>query len=338
MSHSNVVRLAAALGVAAGLWHPAPASADVTLQTVTYGAAEKFYDDYNQAFARHWKETTGETVTIQQSHGTNGDQVKSVTDGAEADIVAPAVGYEVDAIREAGFITGDWEQKFPHHSSPLISTVVFVVRKGNPKQIHDWSDLVKTGVSVITPTPTTSRGGRWNYLAAWGYAKRLPGGDDEKAREFVARLYKNVPTLDAHGSGSHATFVEKGAGDVLLAYEVEALKFVEGAGKGQYELVEPPTSIRVVFPVSLVDKAVDRHGTRKLATAYVEYLYSNEAQAIAARHGYRPRDEAAIGQSGHQFATLSLFSFYQEFGGWQKANQTHFAGGGTFAQIARAGQ
>ncbi len=309
------------------------AHADVTLLNVSYDPTRELYQDFNVAFAKHWKAGTGETVTVKQSHGGSGKQAWAVRDGLEADVVTLALGYDISALAEKGLIPGDWQKRLPHNASPYTSTVVFLVRKGNPKQIRDWDDLIKPGIAVITPNPKTSGGARWNYLAAWAYALKRPGGNDEKAREFVANIFKNVKVLDSGARGSTTTFTERGIGDVLLAWENEAYLAVNERGPENFEIVTPSLSILAEPPVSMVDKVVDKHGTRKVAQAYLEYLYSREGQEIAARNYYRPRDAKVAAKYAKQFAKVNLITIDEVFGGWDKAQKAHFADGASFDQI-----
>jgi sulfate transport system substrate-binding protein len=326
-------RLAVAALAAVALCAPA-AAAEVALLNVSYDPTRELYQDFNAAFAKHWKATTGETVTIKQSHGGSGKQARAVIDGLQADVVTLALAYDVDALYERGkMIPKDWQKRLPHNSAPYTSTIVFLVRKGNPKQIKDWDDLVKPGISVITPNPKTSGGARWNYLAAWGYALKKSNHDEAKARDFVSRLYKNVPVLDSGARGSSTTFVERGIGDVLVAWENEAFLAVKELGREKVEIVVPSSSILAEPPVSLVDKVADKHGTRKVAQAYLDYLYTPEGQDIAGRNFYRPRLEAVAARYAAQFPKLNLFTIDEVFGGWQKAQATHFADGGVFDQI-----
>lgn len=332
MNKIRLPRTLLALGLAVGLG--APALADTTLLNVSYDPTRELYQQFNSAFAQHWKKLNGETVRIQQSHGGSGKQARAVIDGLEADVVTLALAYDIDALAEKGrLVPSDWQKRLPNNSAPYTSTIVFLVRKGNPKGIKDWNDLVKPGVSVITPNPKTSGGARWNYLAAWGYALKQSGGDEAKAREFVAQLYKNVPVLDSGARGSTTTFVERGIGDVLVAWENEAYLAQKELGPGKFEIVTPPLSILAEPPVSVVDKVVDRKGTRKVAEAYLDYLYSPEGQKIAGKNFYRPRDPAIAAQYAGQFAKVELFTIDEVFGGWQKAQKTHFADGGVFDQI-----
>jgi sulfate/thiosulfate-binding protein len=322
-----------ALGLAILTAGPA-AAAEVSLLNVSYDPTRELYQDYNQAFAKYWKGKTGDDVKVKASHGGSGKQGRSVIDGLEADVVTLALAYDIDAIAEkAQLVPANWQTRLPHNSSPYTSTIVFLVRKGNPKQIKDWPDLIKAGVSVITPNPKISGGARWNYLAAWGYALKLPGGSDAKATEFVAKLYKNVPVLDSGARGSTTTFVERGIGDVLLAWENEAFLAVKELGPEKFEIVVPSVSILAEPPVSVVDKVVDKRGTRKVAEAYLQYLYSAEGQDIAARNFYRPTDPQVAAKYQKQFPKINLFIINELFGGWQKAQKIHFADGGTFDQI-----
>jgi sulfate transport system substrate-binding protein len=315
------------------------AHADVTLLNVSYDPTRELYQDFNQAFATYWKSKTGEVVAIKQSHGGSGKQARAVIDGLEADVVTLALAYDVDALSERGqLIPKDWQKRLPHNSAPYTSTIVFLVRKGNPKGIKDWDDLVKPGLSVITPNPKTSGGARWNYLAAWGYALKKYGNDDAKAKDFVARIYKNVPVLDSGARGSTTTFVERGIGDVLLAWENEAFLGVKELGPEKVQIVVPSVSILAEPPVTIVDKVVVRHGTRKVAQAYLDYLYTPEGQDIAGRNFYRPRLEAVTAKYAKQFPKVTLFTIDEAFGGWQKAQATHFADGGVFDQIYQPGR
>jgi sulfate/thiosulfate transport system substrate-binding protein len=334
MTMSAVPRLviAVALLAAAG----ASLSAQ-TLLNVSYDPTRELYVEFNRAFAQYWQTKSGQKVTIRQSHGGSGAQARAVSDGLEADVVTLALAYDVDAVQRAGLISdAAWQKRLPQNSSPYTSTIVFLVRKGNPKGIKDWSDLVKPGVAVITPNPKTSGGARWNYLAAWEYAKRQPGGSDAKAREFVAQLYRNVPVLDSGARGATTTFVQRGIGDVLLAWENEAFLAAQ-EGKGRVDIVVPSLSILAEPPVAIVDKVVDKKGTRAAAEAYLQFLYSPEGQDIAARHYYRPRDPKVAAKHPGRFAAVTLFTIDEAFGGWQAAQKTHFADGGTFDQIYRPG-
>jgi sulfate transport system substrate-binding protein len=309
-------------------------AADVTLLNVSYDPTRELYQDFNSAFAKYWQAKTGDNVTIRQSHGGSGKQARSVIDGLEADVVTLALAYDIDEIHaRGGLLPKDWQQRLPHNSAPYTSTIVFLVRKGNPKGIRDWDDLVKPGVSVITPNPKTSGGARWNYLGAWGYALRQPGGDAVKARAFIARLFKNVPVLDSGARGSTTTFVERGIGDVLLAWENEAFLAVKELGPDRFEIVLPSVSILAEPPVAVVDKVADKHGVRAVAQAYLDYLYSDEGQRIAGRHYYRPRNPAIAAQFAQQFREIKLFTIDEAFGGWANAQKIHFADGGIFDQI-----
>ena len=313
------------------------AAKNITLLNVSYDPTRELYEEFNAAFARHWQTETGDTVEVRQSHGGSGKQARAVIDGLEADVVTLALAYDIDAIAEkAHLLPADWQKRLPDNSSPYTSTIIFLVRKGNPKGIKDWNDLVKPGVSVITPNPKTSGGARWNYLAAWGYALRKNNGDAAKARDFVAQVFKNVPILDTGARGATTTFVQRGIGDVLIAWENEALMAVKDSGKGDFELVVPSLSILAEPPVAWVDKVVNRHGTRAVAQAYLEYLYSPEGQEIAARHYYRPRLEAVARKYAGTFPKVTLFTIDEVFGGWQKAQKTHFNEGGVFDQIQKA--
>ena len=316
-------------------------SRNVRLLNVSYDPTRELYQEYNAAFAKYWKEKTGDTVVVRQSHGGAGKQARSVIDGLEADVVTLALAYDIDAIHErAGLIPKDWQSRLPHNSAPYTSTIVFLVRKGNPKAIKDWDDLVKPGVSVITPNPKTSGGARWNYLAAWGFALRQFGARqvegmaaEEYARDFVTRLFRNVPVLDSGARGSTTTFVQRGIGDVLLAWENEAYLAVKELGRDRLEIVIPSLSILAEPPVTVVDKVAERHGTTVVARAYLEYLYSEQGQEISARHYYRPRLEAVAKKYEQQFPKVNLFTIDEVFGGWQKAQKEHFADGGIFDRI-----
>jgi len=310
-------------------------AADITLLNVSYDPTRELYQDFNAAFAKHWKAKTGDNVTIKQSHGGSGKQARSVIDGLEADVVTLALAYDVDALHQNGkLIPADWQKRLQHNASPYTSTIVFLVRKGNPKGLKDWSDLVKPGVEVITPNPKTSGGARWNYLAAWAYALKQPGGSDATAKDFVRKLFANVKVLDSGARGSTTTFVERGIGDVLIAWENEAYLAVKELGPDKFEIVTPSLSILAEPPVSVVDKVVDKRGTRAVATAYLEYLYSPEGQEIAAQNYYRPIDPKVAAKYAKTFAPVKLFTIDDEFGGWTKAQKTHFADGSVFDQIS----
>jgi sulfate transport system substrate-binding protein len=311
-----------------------PVHADVALLNVSYDPTRELYQDFNAAFAKHWKAKAGETVTFRQSHGGSGKQARAVIDGLEADVVTLALAYDVDALHEKGkLIPADWQKRLPENSAPYTSTIVFLVRKGNPKGIKDWDDLVRPGVSVITPNPKTSGGARWNYLAAWGYALKKSGNSEAKARQFVTDLFGNVPVLDSGARGALTTFTERGVGDVFISWENEAFLAAKELGKDRFEIVVPSLSILAEPPVTVVDRNVDRKGTREVATAYLQYLYSPEGQEIAARHYYRPVDAKVAAKHAGQFTKVQLFDIDDVFGGWSKAQKTHFADGGVFDQI-----
>jgi len=311
------------------------AQAQVSLLNVSYDPTRELYQDFNASFAKYWKNKTNETVTIKQSHGGSGKQARSVIDGLEADVVTLALAYDVDALADKSrLIPADWQKRLPHNASPYTSTIVFLVRKGNPKKIHDWNDLVKPGVAVITPNPKTSGGARWNYLAAWGYALKQPGGTQAGARDFVKKLFANVKVLDSGARGSTTTFVERGIGDVLIAWENEAYLALKELGPDKFDLITPSVSILAEPPGSIVDKVVDKRGTRKVATAYLEYLYSPEGQTLAGENYYRPRDAKIAARYAKQFAPVKLFTIDDAFGGWTAAQKTHFADGGVFDQIS----
>ena len=314
------------------------AQADTTLLNVSYDPTRELYQDYNAAFAKYWKGKAGETVAINQSHGGSGKQARAVIDGLDADIVTLALGYDLIALAEKKLSPADWQKRLPHNASPYTSTIVFLVRKGNPKQIKDWDDLIKPGIGIVTPNPKTSGGARWNYLAAWAYALKQPGGNDDKARDYVGKLFKNVKVLDSGARGATTTFTERGIGDVLLAWENEAYLAVKELGPEKFDIVTPSLLILAEPPVSVVDKVVDKKGTRKVAQAYLEYLYSPEGQEIAAKHYYRPRDEKIATKYAKQFGKVNLITIDQVFGGWEKAQKTHFADGGSFDQIYAPGQ
>jgi sulfate transport system substrate-binding protein len=313
------------------------AGKDLTLLNASYDPTRELYEDVNKAFAQQWQAKSGDKVTINQSHGGSGKQARSVIDGLQADVVTLALAYDVDAIAEKGkLLPLDWQTKLPNHSAPYTSTILFLVRKGNPRGIKDWSDLAHPGVSVITPNPKTSGGARWNYLAAWGYALKRNNGDEKKAREFVAALFKNVPVLDTGARGATTTFVQRGIGDVLVAWENEAILSIKELGKGQLEIVAPTVSILAEPPVAVVEKVARRRGTEAVARAYLEFLYTPEGQEIVARHHYRPRDESVAKKYAADFPKIELFTIDEQFGGWQKAQKAHFNEGGIFDQIQRA--
>lgn len=313
----------------------APAFAQVSLLNVSYDPTRELYQDFNAAFAKHWKATAGEDVRIRASHGGSGAQARTVIDGLEADVVTLALAYDIDAIAEkAKSIPADWQKRLPHNSSPYTSTIVFLVRKGNPKAIKDWPDLARGGVEVITPNPKTSGGARWNYLAAWAYALKQPGGNDASAQDFVKRIFANVKVLDTGARGSTTTFVERGIGDVLIAWENEAYLAIKELGPDKFEIVTPSLSILAEPPVTVVDKVVDKKGTRKVAEAYLQYLYSPVGQEIAAQNYYRPTDPKVAAKYAKQFAPVKLITIDEVFGGWQKAQKTHFADGGVFDKLS----
>ena len=314
------------------------ARADVVLLNVSYDPTRELYQEYNAAFAKHWLATNKEIVTIKQSHGGSGKQARAVIDGLDADVVTLALGYDINALAEKKLVATDWQKRLPNNAAPYTSTIVFLVRKGNPKQIKDWNDLAKPGIGVITPNPKTSGGARWNYLAAWAYALQQPGGNDAKAQEFFGNIFKNVKVLDSGARGATTTFTERGIGDVLLAWENEAYLAVKELGPEQFDIVTPSLSILAEPPVSVVDKVIDKKGTRKVAQAYLEYLYSPEGQEIAAKHYYRPRDTKVAAKYAKQFAKVNLITIDEVFGGWGKAQKTHFADGGTFDQIYEPGR
>ena len=312
---------------------------EVSLLNVSYDPTRELYQDFNQAFAKYWKAKTGQTVTIEQSHGGSSKQARAVIDGLQADIVTLALAYDIDAISQnAGLLPADWQKRLPQNSTPYTSTIVFLVRKGNPKHIKDWDDLVKPGISVITPNPKTSGGARWNYLAAWAYALKQPGGNEQAAQDFVKRLYKNVPVLDSGARGSTTTFVQREIGDVLIAWENEAFLSIKELGPDKVEIVVPSQSILAEPPVAIVDKVVDKKGTRAVAQAYLEYLYTPEGQEIAAKNYYRPRLESVAKKYASTFPNIKLVTIDEVFGGWQKAQKTHFADGGVFDQIYQPNQ
>ena len=329
-----ITTLVVAFSLVSGVTWSAPAGGPVTILNVSYDPTRELYQQFNAAFAKFWKQKNNQDVFIKQSHGGSGKQARSVIDGLGADVVTLALAYDIDAIAEkARLLPKNWQTRLPNNSAPYTSTIVFLVRKGNPKKIKDWDDLTKPNVSVITPNPKTSGGARWNYLAAWGYILKQPGGDEAKAKDFVSRLFKNVPVLDSGARGSTTTFVERGIGDVLINWENEVLDVIKETGKDKYEVIVPSMSILAEPPVSLVDKVADKHGTRVVAQAYLDYLYSEEGQEIAAKNFYRPRNALVAAKYTSQFVKVNLFTIDELFGGWQKAQQTHFADGGTFDQI-----
>lgn len=334
------LRLSALFLAAAALVSVVSASADeAKLLNVSYDPTRELYKDINAAFAKDWKAKTGQDVTISQSHGGSGAQARAVIDGLDADVVTLALAYDIDEIAEKGkLLPANWQKRLPQNSTPYTSTYVFLVRKGNPWKIKDWGDLVKPGIQVITPNPKTSGGARWAYLAAWAYALKAPGGNLEKAKAFVAALYKHVPVLDTGARGATTTFVQRGIGDVQLTWENEAHLALKEYGADKFEIVYPPSSILAEPTVALVDKNVDRHGTRKLAEAYLKFLYSPQAQEIEARDFYRPRDAKVLAAYAATYPKIKLYTIDEVFGGWQKANAAHFADGATFDQIYKPGK
>ena len=306
--------------------------AEVTLLNASYDPTRELYADINKAFGKYWQNKTGDKLLIRQSHGGSGKQARAIIDGLEADVATLALAYDIDAMADKGLVKREWQKKLPHNSSPYTSTIVFLVRKGNPKQIKNWGDLVRPGVSVITPNPKTSGGARWNYLAAWAFALHQPGGNDAKAKEFVTKLFKNVAVLDTGARGSTNTFVQRGLGDVLLAWENEAFLAIKELGPDKFEIVTPSESILAEPPVTVVDKVADKRGTRRVAEEYLKYLYTDEGQSIAAKHYYRPINT----KIPTKLARVKLYTIDQAFGGWQKAQKTHFSDGGIFDQITGA--
>lgn len=327
------------LSVMALLGATAAQAAHVTLLNVSYDPTRELYKDVNAAFAREWKAKTGDDVTINQSHGGSGAQSRAVIDGLDADVVTLALAYDIDAISEkGGLLPAAWQKRLPESSTPYTSTIVFLVRKGNPWHVKDWPDLVRQGIQVIAPNPKTSGGARWAYLAAWAYAEKKPGGNADKAKAFVSDLYRHVPVLDSGARGSTTTFVQRGIGDVLLDWENEAKLALKEQGGDKFQIVYPSVSILAEPPVALVDKNVDRHGTRKVAQAYLEFLYSKAGQEIVAKDFYRPRDPAVLAQHAAEYPVMPFLKFTGVFGNWQKAQATHFADGGVFDQIYKPGQ
>ncbi|MGA2497934.1 MAG: sulfate ABC transporter substrate-binding protein [Tepidisphaeraceae bacterium] len=330
--------MALGIGLAVAGWAGA-ARADATLLNVSYDPTRELYVDINAKFIEQWKTKTGETLTIQQSHGGSSKQARAVIDGLEADVVTLALAYDIDAVAEkAGLLGAEWQKKLASNASPYTSTIVFLVRKGNPKGIKDWGDLVKPGVSVITPNPKTSGGARWNYLAAWGWSLKQPGGSEATAQAFVADLFKHVPVLDSGARGSTTTFVQRGLGDVLLAWENEAYLSLKEFGADKFEIVTPSISILAEPPVAVVDKVVDKKGTRKQAEAYLQFLYTPEGQEIAAKNFYRPRLPEVAQKYASQFTKVELFTIDDVFGGWKKAQEKHFNDKGVFDQIYKPGK
>lgn len=305
------------------------------LLNVSYDPTRELYRAYNAAFIEQWKAQSGQGVQIRTSHGGSGRQARSVIDGLQADVVTLALAYDIDVIATRGLLAADWQKRLPHNSAPYTSTIVFLVRKGNPKAIRDWGDLAREGVGVITPNPKTSGGARWNHLAAWAWARRQPGGDDASAEAYLGRLYRNVPVLDTGARGSTTTFAQRDQGDVLLAWENEAHLAFEEFGRDKFDIVYPPLSILAEPPVAVVDRIVDRRGTRAVAEAYLQGLYTPEAQTLVAKHFYRPRDPAALAAAGDRFPKLELVTIDGEFGGWAEAQRQHFDDGGSFDRVYR---
>lgn len=333
---NNITKIIAALALALPLTAlPLTVSAaDITLLNVSYDPTRELYQDFNAAFSKHWLEKTGDKVTVKTSHGGSGKQARAIIDGLDADVATLALAYDVDQLAEkAKLIPKDWQKRLPHNSSPYTSTIVLLVRKGNPKNIKDWDDLIKPGVSVITPNPKTSGGARWNYLAAWAFAQKKYGNDEAKTKEFVGKLLKNVPVLDTGARGSTTTFVERGIGDVLLAWENEAFLAQKELGVGKFEIVVPSLSILAEPPVTVVDKFAKKHGNEKVAKAYLDYLYTEEGQEIAAKNYYRPTLQSVASKYESQFPKIKLVTIDEEFGGWAKAQKVHFSDGGTFDSV-----
>lgn len=330
MKRSTFTALTLLLAFFSGVLH----AAEIKLLNVSYDPTRELYQDYNAAFAKYWKAKNGDDVSISASHGGSGKQARAIIDGLEADVATLALAADIDALYDkADLVPADWQKRLKHNSSPYTSTIVLLVRKGNPKNIKDWNDLVKPGVAVITPNPKTSGGARWNYLAAWGYGLKQNKNDQAKAQEFVSKLYANVPVLDSGARGSTTTFTERGIGDVLITWENEAFLALKELGADKYQIVVPSLSILAEPPVTVVDKNVDKHGTRKVAEAYLEYLYSTEGQEIAAKNFYRPTDEKVARRYAQQFPKLNLITIDEVFGGWTKTQKLHFADGGVFDQI-----
>lgn len=332
MNKRHFVKTLSALALSLSFSAPSFAQSH-TLLNVSYDPTRELYKDYNALFAQHWKKQSQQDVTVKQSHGGSGKQARAVLDGLEADVVTLALAYDIDVLQDKGLLAPNWQAKLPHNAAPYTSTIVFLVRKGNPKQIKDWNDLVRPGVEVITPNPKTSGGARWNYLAAWAYALKQPGGNPGKAKELVRKIYAQVKVLDTGARGATTTFTERGIGDVLITWENEAFLAVKELGPEKYDIVTPSISILTEPPVAVVDKNVDKKGTRALATAYLKYLYSPEAQRIIAQNYYRPRDAKVAAQYAGQFSKLRLVTIDEVFGGWRKAQAEHFADGGVFDQI-----
>ncbi len=341
MSLINLSRrtaIGAALGLGVLGFSGVASAKDITLLNVSYDPTRELYQAYDQAFTKYWKAKTGDDVTIKQSHGGSGKQARAVIDGLDADVVTLALAADIDGIsKKAGLLPADWQKRLPDNSSPYTSTIVFLVRKGNPKGIKDWPDLAKAGVEVVTPNPKTSGGARWNYLAAWGYALKQPGGNEAKAKDFVSEIYKNTKVLDSGARGSTNTFVERGIGDVLIAWENEAYLSLKEFGADKFEIVTPSISILAEPPVAVVDKVVDKRGTRDVAEAYLKYLYSDEGQEIVGKNFYRPINPKIAQKYASQFAPVKTFTIDDTFGGWTRAQAKHFADGGIFDQIYTPG-
>lgn len=331
-AHRHILAIALAFGLIslAGI----TAAADLKLRNISYDPTRELYTEYNAAFVKHWKEKTGDTVTIEQSHGGSGKQARALLDGLDGDVATLALGYDIDSLYTNGnLLPKDWQSRLAHNSTPYTSTIVFLVRKGNPKAIKDWSDLAKEGVEVVTPNPKTSGGARWNYLAAWGYALKQSGGNDASAQAFVKKIFDNVKVLDTGARGATTTFTQRDVGDVLITWENEAYLVLNELGKNDYEIVTPSISILAEPPVAVVNRYAIQHGTEALSKAYLEYLYSPEGQDIIGKHYFRPRDTAALAKYKGQFAPVQLFTLNELFGDWEKAQATHFSNGGTFDQI-----
>jgi sulfate/thiosulfate transport system substrate-binding protein len=337
MKRLRAVKIILAAALALNLVLLQASAKDVTLLNVSYDPTRELYQEFNTLFAKHWQAKTGLKVVFKQSHGGSGKQARSVIDGLKADVVTLALAYDIDVIADKGkMLPREWQKRLPNNSAPYTSTILFLVRKGNPKGIKDWDDLVKPGTKIVTPNPKTSGGARWNYLAAWGYALKKNNGDQVKAREFVSALFKNVVVFDTGARGATTTFVQRGIGDVLIAWENEAILSIKELGKGQFEIVAPSVSILAEPPVAVVDKVAKRRGTEVVAKAYLEYLYTPEGQDLVARHHYRPRSEAVAKKYASEFPKLDLFTIDEIFGGWQTAQQAHFNDGGIFDQIQKA--
>ena len=325
------------LGLSIALAAQSVAAGEVKLLNVSYDPTRELYQEYNKEFSSFWEKQHGDTVTVSQSHGGSGKQARAVIDGLEADVVTLALGSDIDAVAKQGLVSADWETKFDNHAAPYTSTIVFLVRKGNPKNIKDWGDLIRPDVEVITPNPKTSGGARWNYLAAWGYALQKTG-NEQGARDYIAKLFSNVKVLDSGARGATTSFVERGLGDVLIAWENEAYLSLNEIGKGQFELVTPSVSILAEPPIAVVEKVAKKHGTEEVAKAYLQHLYSKEGQRIAAKNYYRPIDPEVAKESAKNFAPVKLFTIRDLEGDWKTAQKRHFATGGTFDQLYKPGQ